>query len=264
MKDNIQYINSLDRGLRIIEMIIANGSLGTTEAGEYLDINKSSAYRLLSTLERRGYIKQDSISKKYKIGIKLIEIGEKALSHIDIVHISKPYLHEMAITTGETSHLGILSGYSAVLIAQEIGKEMINVNTRVGMNEPACISAIGRAIISYLPEKEQKDLINELIEKNEKTNMDITRLNIIIRETKERGYAIDDEELFSGIRCIAAPIFDHRQYPIASIGISGPSSRMTLRNMNQYSKNVRKISNIISNELGGDISKINQTSFFKD
>jgi IclR family KDG regulon transcriptional repressor len=257
MKDNVQYINSLDRGLRIIDFIASKGCAGTTDVGEFLGINKSSAYRLLSTLERRGYVEHDRVTKMYKLGTKLIEISEKVLSNLDIISISEPYLYELADNTGETSHLGIVSRTRAVLVSQEQGKEMVNVNTRIGMSEPAHISAIGRAIISFLPEREQRIIIEEISEElsraqgNEKKGDIINYLDNIIRETRDRGYAIDDEELFSGIRCVAAPIIDHRRYPIASVGISGPSSRVTMENIDKYARQVIDIAKIICRKIGG-------------
>jgi DNA-binding IclR family transcriptional regulator len=257
MKGNVQYINSLDRGLRIIDMIASKGYAGTTDVGEFLGVNKSSAYRLLSTLERRGYVEQDRVTKMYKLSTKFIEISEKVLSNLDIIGISGPYLCELANNTGETSHLGIISKTRAVLVSQEKGKEMVSVNTRIGMSEPAHISAIGRAIISFLPEREQGIIIEDIsgeifrAQGNKKKEDIISFLGNIIKETHNRGYAIDDEELFSGIRCVAVPVIDHRRYPIASIGISGPSSRVTMENIDEYAAKVMEVANIITRKIGG-------------
>lgn len=258
MEDNIQYINSLDRGLKIIDMIASQGIVSTTEVGEYLGVNKSSAYRLLATLERRGYVEQDKVTKMYKLGTKIIGISESVLANMDIVDISEPYLREMADITGETSHLGIISMTRAVLISQEKGREMVNVNTRVGMSEPAHISAIGRAIISFLPERDKAHIIDNIIDEiaksksKSKKNDTIKQLNDIITETIDRGYAIDNEELFKGIRCIAVPIMDHKKYPIASVGISGPTSRITAETINEYAEKVTGIANKISSRIGGN------------
>jgi IclR family KDG regulon transcriptional repressor len=262
IKDNIQYINSLDRGLRILDMIAEKGYVGPTEVGDYLGINKSSAYRLLATIERRGYVEQDKVTKMYKLGTKLLELNGRVLANLDIANIAEPYLCELVDITGETAHLGILSKTRAVLISQKKGSAMVNVNTRVGMSEPAYVSAIGRAIISYLPEMELSVILDEIADEIGQSGDSLKKedvlkhLNDIITTTRERGFAIDDEELFIGIRCIAVPIVDYRNHSVASVGISAPASRMARKNIHEYVRKVIETAEKISSRIGGNLMNV--------
>lgn len=249
---NKQLINSLSRGLIILEKILDEGPVGITEMGKYLGINKSSAYRLLSTLESRGYVEQDPVTSRYKLGMIFLRFSEKILDNLTIRDVAKPFLKEIVNRTKETAHLSVLFQSQAVFIDQEKSPEIVSVSTKIGMSEPLHCSALGKALVSFLPAIEQERILNTLgLEAyTPKTITSLDALRHELRKISEKGYAIDDEEINTGVRCIASPIFNHRGEVVASVGISGPISRVRIDNLNEYVNVVIEIAGRISQKLG--------------
>ncbi len=247
-----QLINSLTRGLIVLEKIMENGTLGITETGKLLGVNKSSAYRILSTLEARGYVTQDPVTLKYELGVIFIKYAEKVLGDLKIREISKPFLRELVSRTKETAHLCILSRNQAFFIEHEESSELISVNTKIGMSEDVHCSAVGKVLAANLPEAEREKLINSL-ELKPYTQRTITSPELLRYEYKkvlENGYAVDDEEVNSGVRCVAAPIMNHKREVIASIGISGTVFRVRSENLSEYINVVVDVARRISQKLG--------------
>lgn len=251
-KKGKQLINALTRGLIILETILEKDSIGITEMSKILEVNKSSAYRLISTLEERGYVMQEPSTSKYRLGPKLIIFGDKALKNLKIREVARPYLKKLTEATSETSHLCILSQNQALFIDQELSSERIGVNTYIGMSEPIYCSAVGKALVSFLDEDRRKEIISLLSFEpfTPKTITDPVVLEHELGKTRERGYAFDDEELSVGLRCIAAPIFNHNDKPIASIGISGPVTRIQLDKLAKYIDAVMAAAKGISERIG--------------
>lgn len=249
---NRQLVNSLNRGLIILEKMMDEESIGITEMGKYLNINKSSAYRLLSTLEDRGYVEQNPVTSKYKLGFTFTLFAEKVQDNLEIRKIAKPFLKELIDRTKECAHLCILFQSMALLIDQEKSPEIFSVNTRIGISEPVYCSSVGKALLGFLPEDEQERLINDLELKpyTVKTITNIETLRYELKKILEKGYAIDDEEIYPGVRCIAAPILNHKGKVLASVGISGPISRIRIENMDEYIKVITDVAKRISQKLG--------------
>ena len=116
MDKQVQTINSLARGLAIIDLIHEHGRLGVTELGKLLGVNKSSAYRLLKTLEEHGYVEQVAENGKYSLGLKLCKFRERVLDSYDIRAVAHPYLEELTRLTGEASGLSVRKGDEVYLI----------------------------------------------------------------------------------------------------------------------------------------------------
>ncbi len=247
-----QIIHSLNRGLIILETILQKGSVSITEMGKILDINKSSAYRLINTLEERGYVEQDKNTSKYRMGMGMVKFGIKTIEDLQIREVAQPYLKELTETTNESSHLCILFQSQALIIEQEISKEKITVKTHIGMSEPLHCSAVGKAILSWIPELRQQELLDDIELKayTSKTITDPQLLKRELRRTFNRGFAIDDEEFSVGLRCIAAPVFNHIGEVIASIGISGPINRIRTDNLQHYTDAVVLTASKVSKKLG--------------
>lgn len=245
-------INSLNRGLTILDILLNKGPIGATEMGKYLNINKSSAYRLFATLEKWGFVEQDMVTLKYKLGLSFLKYNEKVLDGLDVREISRPYLKEIVERTRETAHLSVLHSTRVMIIDQEKGTEVVSVTTSIGDSEPLHCSAIGKAILAFLPQNKQEEIINNMEFKayTHKTITGLEMFSLEIKKVLSNGYAIDDEELNPGVRCIAAPILNHKGKAVASIGVSGPISRIRMDNLKQYIDIVTSSAGSISNRLG--------------
>jgi len=252
MNKSVQKINSLSRGLKILDIIHERGKVGVTELSNYLGVNKSTAYRLLVTLEEFGYVEQIAENGKYALGLKLCKFQEKVLNNYDIRTIAHPFLEKLTDITGEASGLSIRKGDKIILIDCMNSPQHLGVILQIGDLEEINCTAHGKAMLYSLTEEEQKRLIGlESFKKHTpNTIVDPDEIFKDAQVNKERGYALDNEENTLGMRCIATNIYDFNGNAVASIGISGPKHRITSDRMQDYIKMVKDIANDISHKLG--------------
>lgn len=252
MNKDVQKINSLSRGLKILDIIHENGKIGVTELSKQLGVNKSSAYRLLVTLEDSGYVEQIAENGKYTLGLKLCKFQEKLLNTYDIRTISHPFLEELTSVTGESSGLSIRKNDKVMLIDCLNSTQHLGVILQIGDTEEFHCTAHAKALLYTLPEEEQRRLLSmeTLVKRTPNT---LTNIDDIIQEAqlnKERGYALDDEENTLGMRCIATNIYDFNGNAIASIGLSGPKHRISREKLDDYVALVQDVGKRISHKLG--------------
>lgn len=246
-----QLIGSLTKGLLILEMMMEKDSLGVTEISKVLGVNKSSAYRLLITLEDRNFVRQDPVSGKYSLGMRLASFRTKVLEGIDLRGIARPYLKWLTDETREASALCVLSDNQGIIIEKQSSKESISAYLYVGMTEPLHCTALGKVLLGHLPEDRQIELLSKNLERF--TAYTITDKEQILEECRkayEQGYALDNEEYSLSMRCIAAPVYNSKGELAAAVGISGPVTRVRSDNISEYIEAVREAAKNISSNLG--------------
>ncbi|NWQ44337.1 IclR family transcriptional regulator [Bacillus sp. EB106-08-02-XG196] len=250
-RDNV--VKSVSRALDIIALVgMKKGGLGVTEIANQIDINKSSVFRTLSTLVQYGYIEQDRETGKYKLGYKFLDISSKLLESIDIRSEAKPFLKELENKTNEVIHLVVYDQGEVVYIEKLEGTETLRTHSKVGKRAPMHCTSVGKAILAHLPEN---DVLSILDRKGMPYHTDhtITSIEAFLQELqqiRQRGYALDLEENEYGITCIAAPIFDHLGNVVAAVSISGPTTRMTSKQLNQLGPLMIQTSQQLSARLG--------------
>lgn len=250
MKDVVQ---SVDRALSIIEVLSDyEAGLGITEISGKIDLHKSTVYRLLSTLIYKGYVQQDDKTNKYKLTLKLFELGNKKLENADILAIARSYLKELMEEVNEVVHLVLLEGKDIVYIDKVESHNTIRMHSNIGKRSPAYCTSVGKSILAHLPEEKVKEIWDnsDIRRLTEYTITDFEEFQKELGKTKENNYAIDDEENELGVRCVGAPIFDYKGDPVAAISISGPTIRVTKDKVEEISESVIKYSKMISRELG--------------
>ena len=197
-------------------------------------LNKGTAHRLLSSLVFLDYARQDAETKKYYLGFKLAELGNRLLSQIDLRTEARPFLMELAERTKETVHLVILDRLEVLYIdkveadIQPTGLRMVSM---LGSRIPAHCSAVGKVLLAALPEKNVKEMAQKwgLPRRTKNTITDPAKLLAHLRFVKKNGYALDDEENEIGVRCIGAPVRDQQGEVAAAISISVPAIRIETR-----------------------------------
>jgi len=252
MEKQVQTINSLARGLMILDLIHEHGSIGVTELSRLLGVNKSSAYRLLKTLEDNGYVEQVAEGGKYTLGLKLCKFRERVLDAYEIRTIARPYLEELTRLTGEAAGLSVRKGDEFYLIDCCSSPQYLGVILQVGDREEFYCTAHGKAMFASIPEAEQRRILDggARVKHTSHTLCDSEELLADARANKSRGFAVDDEETTLGMRCVAAVVYDFSGAPVAAIGISGPVDRVTRDKLPFFADTVRQIADKISHRLG--------------
>lgn len=246
-------VQSLSRGLEIMAMLAeADRPLGATEVAQSLGVDKSTAFRLLSTLARHGYAVQDEDTHRYQAGLRVVQLSRRILDRTELRLVAKPWVRRLQQLTGESVHLAVLVGGRAVYIDKEDTGAGLNVNTEIGRQAPLHCSAIGKALVAELPEEELRALLSEaeMVRYTPRTITSMRELLPHLESTRERGYALDDEEFEPGVRCIAACVKGYRGHVEAAVGISGPGVRVTLERVPALAAVVMETAGEVSRLVG--------------
>lgn len=246
-------VQSVERALDILEILSEDvNGMGLSEIGNKIDLHKSTIHRLLGTLIHKGYVSQDCVTNKYKITIKLYELGVKKIASTDILEASKPYSKALMDSLNEVVHLVIRDKNDIIYIDKVEADNTIRMISTIGKRRPLYCTSVGKAMMAYMSEEEIKEIWDnsEIESLTQKTIVDYEDFLSELDKVKTNGYAEDDEENEMGVRCIGAPIFNHKGQIEGAISISGPAFRVTKERVDEISKEVKKYAKLISKELG--------------
>lgn len=249
----MELVQSIDRALTIIEVLSNyNEGLGVTEISQQVDLHKSTVYRLLSTLIYKGYVVQDMESNKYKITLKLFELGSKKVESMDLLSASKTFTRKLMEVVNEVVHLVVRDGNEIVYIDKVEANNTIRMASTIGKRGPMYCTATGKVILAFMPESQCANILNNsnLEFKTDKTIVEMDALKNQLKEINKMGYAIDDEENELGVRCVGAPIFNRKGEIEGAISVSGPSTRVTEDKVEAIALEVTKYALLISEEIG--------------
>jgi DNA-binding IclR family transcriptional regulator len=230
--------------------------VGVGELSEKLAFPKGTIHRLLSSLAYFDFARKDPISKKYRLGFKLIELGNCLLNHLDFQTEARPFLVELAEQTKETVHMVILDHNEALYIDKVESSKLtggLRMVSMLGTRIPAHSSAVGKVLLSSLSHKELDEVIQDkgLHRRTEYTITNPLILKKHLKVVREQGYAIDIQENEKGVCCVGAPIMNRKGRVIAAISISGPSFRLTPQVLcTSLRSKVMETALIISKKLG--------------
>lgn len=230
--------------------------LALAELARATGLSKPTAHRLLAGLLDAGLVRTAG-DGRYALGARCLVLGAGFLAGVDLRQEALPVLHELASETGETCHLGVLSGGEVVYIEKVDSRHAIRMHSRVGATAPAVSTGLGRAILSR-SEPEALDAVlaaatdadGRLPQRTSRTTTDPAALRALLAAAREEGVAIDDVENESGIRCVAAPILDHAGDPAAALSVSGPETRITPAEAQRLIPLVRTAARNVSRRLG--------------
>lgn len=245
-------IGSVIKAIEVIEYIAySEKELGVTEISNGLDYGVSATYHMLNTLKECNIIEQNERTKKFKLGLKLWQIGMLAYDQNHISVSLKPYLKKLKNLTGETANLTIMDNYQIIYIAQEESDRLVKMFTKTGAAAPLHCTAAGKILLAYKPKETQKLIIDKIKLTKYTDNTIVTKEELIkeMVEIRENGYGFDREERELGVSCIGAPVFDLNNEAIACITISGPTTRFTEENKKKWIDNILRVSNEATNYL---------------
>jgi DNA-binding IclR family transcriptional regulator len=258
-RDKSNYIiQSVAHALDVLEEFKGDAvELGVTELSKKLKLHKNNIFRLLATLEARGYIEQNRSTENYRLGLKSLELGQTFIRQMGLLRQARPTLEELAAKANETSYLAIMRGHDVVYLDVVEANQTVRVASRVGLRLPPFCTAVGKVLIASDSEEElRKKLPAELEKRTPKTITDPKGLIDHLKKVSKQGYAVDDEEYEEGVRCIGAPVRDYTGNVVAAISISGPAMRMTDKKiMEDLIQSVKAGADEISRRLGFNIGQ---------
>lgn len=231
--------------------------LSLADLDNRLELHKSTLHRLIMVLERHRLISRNPQNGNYVLGIKLFELGSKAVPHRLLLRHAHSYLEKLVYETGETAHLCILDEGEVLYLEKVESSHSMRISSSIGNRNPVHTSAVGKVLLAYL-DGDEVDRILQMRGLKQYTSNSITtaiQLKKELSEVRKRGYAVDDEEGTQGVRCVGAPVKDHLGNVIASISIAGPSFRVTKENIPAIAKSVMTVADKLSRELGNPGSK---------
>lgn len=251
MKENT--VQTLDRTFDIIELLATSpNGMGVTEIGRKLGLHKSTVYRLIKALVQRGYLEKDQSTGAYRIGLKFVEISSLHIQQIELKTEAIPFMRHLSELTGQVTHLAIMDETEVVYIEKIDVIQSLRMYSQIGKRIPVYCSALGKVLLSGQNSDYQKRIMKK-IKYTQQTKNTIREESQFINElekTKQRGWAVDNEEHELGIRCIAAPIKDFTGKVIAALSITGSKNTIVPEKDQYYSELVVEAADNISRRLG--------------
>ncbi len=221
-------MQSVDRALTVLEILAKRGVAGVTEIAAELGVHKSTASRLVSVLESRGFVEQLSDRGKYRLGFGIARLAGALTVHRDLAQAGRPVCEALAADTGETVNLAILDGERVINISEVRGSGAVAVQTWVGQSTPAHATSSGKVLLAHEPQLDLEALLSADLPRY--TEHTITERAVLAHEldtVRRQGWASSIEEYELGLNALAAPVRDHDGTVVAAISVAGPSFRLT-------------------------------------
>lgn len=250
-------VQVVDRAFDILELLAtAHCEVSLSHVHDRLGLAPSTAHRVLHRLVVRGYASQNTDSRLYGPGPKLLEIATRASTNttFNLQSLVRPVLRDLTKETGETTNLALPKTDRVVYIDQVESAHLVRMFTEVGHQAPLYCTSVGKAMLSVFPVEQCEEYLVTVAFQPFTVNTitDPGRLRDEIAQVRLRGYAVDDEEREAGVRCVAAPIRDHRGRCVAGLSISGPTTRVGPDRLDDLGRLVRAAARRCSALLGYD------------
>lgn len=219
-------VGSVDTALRLLLLLGDEPELGVTEAAARLGVAPSTAHRLLSTLEHRGFVTQDRVTRAYRVGPSLIELGFASTRRIDLREVAEPYLRAATIRMKETVNLLVLQGEYVRFVAGFEADQRIRTHVLTGTLLPAYSTSGGKVLLAELSRERLRELYPRALRRLTPHTRTFTELLDELALVLMRGYAVNQEESVEGLNAVAVPLRDRGGTTIAAVAMSAPSERM--------------------------------------
>jgi len=243
---------AVERALNILEAAAQRrDGLTNAEISRKLEIPKSSASYILRTLEKRGYLRREQESGRYRLGLKILSLGGDAQANLDIADIALPFMRTLGEKIRMTVHLAVLDQGEAVYIEKVEAPGFFKVNTWVGRRMFLHSTSVGKCLLAWLPKHEIETMVRQqgLKKRTPKTITSMAKLLADLDRVKHSGHAVDDEENSLGARCLGAPIFDATGNVTAALGASGTLTQTDETEMPRIIEALRETARRISRQL---------------
>lgn len=243
-------IESVDHALRTLSMLEHTNELRVSTVAEELGVARSTAHRILSTLAWRNFVLQDRVTRAYRAGGALIELGLRQVSEIDLRRIALPHLEQLSHQLGETVNLMILVGGDAKFVGGAEGERAVRTRVATGLVLPAYATSGGKVLLAMQPVDELRSLYPRGLRKvTGQTQRSLATLRDELAIVRAQGYAFNDEESAAGLRAVAVPVRDRVGRTIAALAISMPTVRLGKNRASTIARTLHETATLIRNDL---------------
>lgn len=253
MKNNNKYtIPAVKRSFEVLEYLAEHNNISyVTDISKNLKIPANSVYRIVFTLESLGYVERID-GGKIVLGKKIFALGNTVAEHLGINRIAFPHMVQLSEFTKETSCLGVLVEDKVMILEQVESPLPLKMTVKVGSLFPSHISVFGKILLANLPEEKMIEKVNsmQLVPLTNYSFTDHQKLITYLKEVRKNGYGIDWQEFEIGISCVGVPVRDKKGEVVASVGIHGPTKRLSKKNINNLLSEIKEIGKKISMDLG--------------
>jgi IclR family pca regulon transcriptional regulator len=258
MSENGAYSQSLERGLAILSAFRSGRPLlGVSELGRDISLSRSTTHRYVATLAALGYLQQDSGTKKYRLGPRVLDLGFSAINSMEVREVAAPHLRQLSDDTGHTVNMAILDELDIVYVERcrsgRAAQREIDLNLHVGARLPAYCTSLGKVLLAFLPADEQTARLEKVdfARRGPNTLTSRTALVAELKRVRANGFAINNEELAYGLRSIAAPVLSRDGAAAAAINLAVHSSMVSMNDLvARLSPTLRRAADEISAHLG--------------
>jgi IclR family KDG regulon transcriptional repressor len=242
---------AVDRALDILLCFTqTEPNLTLTQISERVGMHKSTVYRLLATMEHKRFV-QRLDDATYRLGLGLVELGFSVLKSNNIHRQALPHMQRLAAEYRENVDLGILDGTHVLYLQVIESQQRVKIASAPGQRLPAFCTATGKAFLAYLPDRQVQSILKADHHKyTQHTTTLISEIRQQLQLTRERGFAISEQEFEDGINAVAAPILDANQYPVAAMAIVGPAFRLTSERLLELGHPLRATTDALAHEIG--------------
>jgi DNA-binding IclR family transcriptional regulator len=220
-------IRSVDRAVAILDLLAREGWSTGAEVARELGVHRSTALRLMATLDRHGLVERDARTSKYRLGRRLVQLASSVRGEVDLRQVARPVCEALARALGETVTLDVLDGDEIVPIEQASGSTSVVSVNWLGTRSPVHCTASGKVILAFAPDDVRSRLLKRPLERRtEMTVVSKPELASQLAQVREAGFASTSEELEVGLNAIAAPVRNSGGEVIAAVDVSGPAHRI--------------------------------------
>lgn len=251
-KQNRYTIHSIEKALDLMELLSERESASLIELVELLQQPKSSLYRIILTLENKGFITRSDEDGKYCLGYKHLTITKNLLEKNTLRGSAVPEMHALVDRYGDTVNLGVLADEQVMYLEIIEGTYALRMTDRVGSKAPLHATAMGKVMLAYAKEETRIRLMEGLTMEaiTPYTITDRQQLPVELERVRNLGYALDNQEIVEGARCVAAPVFDMFDRLVGAISLSGAIHRLSDDRLPEIAASVRQAADHVSRKLG--------------
>ncbi len=248
--------SSVDKTFAILEnFTVEKPEWSITELAQVMESNKSTVYRFLSDMQKRGAMYQNPNTGKYGLGLKLFELGNRVPIKAAFVDKTHPVLAKVSKNITETVHIAILKDKQTYYVDKVVSPQGLTVNTSIGDYIPLHCTSLGKVLLAYSYTDYASIITDEVLDNTllAFTTKTITNQDVLAKELKkirQQGFAIDNEEYEIGLICVGVPIFNANNEIVASLSAAGPANRFKKDQLNNYVAILKEGAEEIKNNIG--------------